>query len=458
MINQVRQSFNNNFKTAVESSYNKFILSGQVGLGKTEVLRNINKFTSESAVICFPTHELKEEFIKSKKFSDCLTTPTPPSSLSNYVSFLMENESNNVSSKIKSKFSDFYSSLNSIIEFPGTIITTHDAFLCSHFKFKQKLIIFDEIPTNLFGQLHSESIFALQELLFINAANESIYQKDLDCFLRELQNQIEQQNPFATNDNIIQLVQSNISSVLKLFISKIQDKHKITKLFKNINSVLKQKELFVNYSNNTITSHQQFPFADDKKYVCFSATPDVELFSVYGFKHLQTEQLECQAEVIHVPINTSRVALSNKENREDINKLIVKNKIPKVISYKDVLLKNKVPDVYFGNAEGTNKYEKEEVIGIIGTPFYGSSYLQTQCILHHKLNFTEHDFVQVDKEIMINNQKVLFRTFQNNWLTNQHLFQIESALIQVIGRLRPFTRQSKIYLFSKLPIMCNSGF
>jgi hypothetical protein len=181
------------------------------------------------------------------------------------------------------------------------------------------------------------------------------------------------------------------------------------------------------------------------------------LFATYGFKHLKPEvELSTQAEIIHVPINSSRMALSSKENKDQINKLISEHKIKKIISYKDIILKNKVPDVYFGNAEGTNKYEKEDVMGIVGTPAYGSSYLQGQCILHKKLNFSEHDYVMVNKEIIINNKKIMFRTFQNNWLSNKHIFQIESALIQIIGRLRPFTRYSKIYLFSKLPVLCNS--
>ena len=462
-IDQVRDSFRANFKTALSSVHNKFILSGQVGIGKTELLRNINQHTSESTVICFSTHELKEEFIQSKRFTNYVTTPTPPPSLNNYVTYLSENGSNSdvISNKIKNKYSAYYNELHSIIEFPGNIITTHDAFLCSYFKFNQKLIIFDEIPNNLFGQMQTESLFVLQELLLINMANKSTYQSELDDYLRLMIKKIEQYNPYLpqplNNTNLIQKLYSNLSSNLKLFINNMKDSHKIVKLFKNTNRLFSQKELFINYADNTMTSFNPFPFEENKKYICFSATPDIELFNTYGFTHLApTPELKPIADIIHISINTSRVALSSKESREEINKLIISNKIKKVISYKDIILKNKVPDVYFGNAEGTNRYEKEDVMGIVGTPSYGSSYIQGQCILHKKLNFSEHDFTMVNREILVNNKKILFKTFNNNWLVNRHITQIESALIQVIGRLRPFTRYSKIYLFSKLPIYCNN--
>ena len=469
LLNSARKSFENNFTQALESSLsNKFILSGMVGLGKTEVLRNLFHYTTEPVVICFPTHDLKEEFLRSKKDIQCIGTPRPPPALSSFIAaetISSEDSLGSISGKVKQAFPEFYRELESCLKFPETVVTTHDAFLCSEYKFHHKTIIFDEIPTHLLGNLQSESFLGLQELRFLNLANPSMVQKDLDFYLRSIQLEIENQNPFVVGGSLIKKISNSLPSELKQFLLKnFKDKQKISKSFKKITSLLSSssKEFFVNYQENTLSTFSEFNFQKNKKFICFSATPSVELLSRYGFVHLPSGQLEEPlADIIHVPINTSRSSLSSAGNKKEINNLIRQLDIPKVISYKDLILRNQVADVYFGNLEGTNKYEKEDVIGIVGTPFYGTAYLYQTCILNKKINFTKDDFQMVDREIEINNnnyndkKKIMFRTFQNDWLSYQHIFQIESSLIQAIGRLRPFTRKSKIYLFSKLPIMCN---
>ncbi|MCA9495857.1 MAG: hypothetical protein KC589_02855, partial [Nanoarchaeota archaeon] len=129
---------------------NKIMIKSFVGLGKTTNLHHIENFTNQPVVISFPTHNLKEEFIRENKgrIKNIQSTPTPPKELVNLISVPDEEYDNEfLKTKIKEKFPSYYKSLDSSITNPEVnIITTHDAFFCSYFKFNQKIIIFDEVP------------------------------------------------------------------------------------------------------------------------------------------------------------------------------------------------------------------------------------------------------------------------------------------------------------------------
>jgi hypothetical protein len=468
-IEHSRKVFEQNFRFALKESLdNKFLLSGVVGLGKTEFLRKISSFTSEPSVICFPTHNLKEEFLLSSKGKSSLFfgTPKPPPALASFIFFLGDEVVQDPllsSSKIKRKFPEFYSSLESAFAFPETIVTTHDAFLCSSHKFiNQKIVIFDEVPSALFGHVVSESFFSVHEMIYILEANPGIpLQKECIASLETLSNEMRKRNPFASSSEedsfVIKKIANPLSKKEREFLFKFKDSEKLPRIFKGLSTILQSKTLFLNYLSNTLSSFSETSFSKEKKFICFSATPDIELFEKKGFIHLPSPSPDIKADIIHVPFNTSRVSLSSKDKQKEINKFIGEHSISKVISYKDLILRNQVHDVYFGNAEGTNKYEEEDSLAVVGTPMFNSAYFYDLAIKHNQLNFRKEDFLMVSKELTIEGKTIFFKTFQNPWLSKHHLFQIESSLIQVIGRLRPFLRKSKIYLLSKLPFMCNGS-
>lgn len=462
ILNTIREQFSKNFEIAIqESTKNKFILSGNVGIGKTEILRNLNDYTNESVVICFPTHDLKEEFFHSKKnLRNCICTPRTPSNFAKFLKSLSDEDNQTISYKVKEKFPEYYKEMDNIISFPdSTILTTHDAFLLSAQRFKQNTIIFDEVPDLIFGQIQNESIFGLEELRYLITANRPKDYEKLELNLRSFQETIRSLNSFATLDqtgSVIKKIKNPIHKELRKKLLTIKDEYKFHRTFKNICKILQGDYIFVNFLLNTLSVYNKFDFQDNKKYICFSATPNKKLFDHNKFTFLKTSDLELKSEIIHIPFNTSKMSLATKDNQKKINSMIKELKIDYTISYKDCCFKNQVFDLYFGNSEGTNKYENHSGnFAIIGTPMNNMQYIFDQMILFDKINFSKEDLLMINKEIKINNQKIEFRTFQSNWLTEQHLNQIHSDLVQMIGRLRPYTTDNKkIYLFSKLPVLC----
>ena len=86
---------------------------------------------------------------------------------------------------------------------------------------------------------------------------------------------------------------------------------------------------------------------------------------------------------------------------------------------------------------------------------FNDEYFYNQAIKFNKLNLQDRDYDYIEKEISIENKKIPFNTFRNNWLSDEHISQIENEMIQAIGRFRPIQNKINIYVFSKLPILCN---
>ena len=85
----------------------------------------------------------------------------------------------------------------------------------------------------------------------------------------------------------------------------------------------------------------------------------------------------------------------------------------------------------------------------------GKEYFYNIAIQSDQLGLSYSDYEMEIKEIKINNTNMPYLTFNNNWLAEEHIHQIENELIQIIGRFRPIQNNVNIYLFSKLPILCN---
>ena len=157
------------------------------------------------------------------------------------------------------------------------------------------------------------------------------------------------------------------------------------------------------------------------------------------------------ADIVHVDINTSRQSLSKPQIYKKINKFIFDNKIDQVITFKalDTIIK-KNQEIYFGNLEGTNSLMHVNTLGIVGTPMNNVNYFHDLAIKCEK-NFSFDAFTIVKKEVDFRQKSVIFQTFKDPWLTTKHIEQMGSEYFQAIGRVRPFNRSSKIYLFSKFP-------
>ncbi|MCA9495850.1 MAG: hypothetical protein KC589_02820 [Nanoarchaeota archaeon] len=466
-MEKIKQQLEENINHSLTESIptNKFLIKSFVGLGKTNNLHHIEKFTNESVVISFPTHNLKEEFIRENKgrIKNIQSTPTPPKELVKLISLQDDEiELEYLHKKIKEKFPAYYKSLNLSITKPdSTIVTTHDAFFCSYFKFNQNIIIFDEVPNRLFGDIQNTSNLGINELSYLISISSLEFntKKLLIKYIDDLLDEIKNNNPFLLqkeNSPILIKLKNPIPENLREVLLSLKFEFKVKSyFFKKITSILQHKLLYINYCNNSISSYNKFKFNDNKKYICLSATPNEFLFNKYNFKILKTDIPELKANIINIPINTSKLSLSNQEIKNSINKIISKEKIECVISYKNTTFQNQTYSVYFGCGMGTNKFDnKYKNVGIVGTPMNGKEYFYSLAIQSDKLELSYSDYEMKLTDININNKIIPYLTFKHDWLAEEQLNQIENEIIQIIGRFRPIQNNVNIFLFSKLPILC----
>ena len=456
-LHTIRKELKNIIKDVLSGLHSKIIIQSDVGVGKTSYLKQINLLTPENPLICFPSHNLKNEFCESVSFP-VVKTPDPPRGFQEFYQKLNKDDCTKDQSLtlLRQNFPTFYQQFYQTINSPGIVLTTHDAFLISPEKFHHPLIIFDEVPNYLFGKVETTSLLSIYECdhlirSFLDVKNECL-RKELIPFLTLLKQFVENNLPQTKDSCIFRTIKNPIPKNLRSTLFKVLTQNSFHREFPAINKILQQDQLIINDLALTVSSIRQKYLPSHKKYVCFSATPDVELFSQFGFTHIKTSHPELKTKIIHVNINTSRQSLRKPEIYKRINKFIHDYQIEQVITFKslDVIIKRNT-FCYFGNTEGTNLLQGIKTLGIVGTPLNNVQYFYDLALLCNK-NLTFDDFQMETKIIELNSQKIEIHTFKNEWLATKMIEQIGFELMQALGRVRPFQEESTVYLFSKLPL------
>lgn len=460
-MDDVRTSLESTFRNALkknleEVSPSKILIHSDVGIGKTECLRNIFKYTPEFPLLCFASHALKNEFAETISFPFKKTPDQPKEFIKEYNTLLQkETNSEEVVKILKRKFSSYYTEFANTINYPGVVLTTHDAFLISPGKFPQQTVIFDEIPNHLFSKIITTSLLGIYECLLVVKKTRTLDSNSkhyLILGLKTLIDLIESSQPSSEEEDIYKYISNPINPVYRKLLYTIINQDRFDREFPEIAKVLQFDQLIVNYLSLTVSVHKKINLPEKDKYICFSASPDHELFSSFGFKIERTETPPLLADIIHVDVNTSRQSLAKPDIYKKINKFISDQKIEQIITFKStdfIIKKNR--DIYFGNLEGTNSLLSVNSLGIVGTPMNNVQYFHDLAIKCNK-NFSSSAFKMVKKEVDFKQKSVKFQTFSDPWLTSKHIEQMGSEYFQAIGRVRPFNRKSKVYIFSRFPL------
>ena len=115
-------------------------------------------------------------------------------------------------------------------------------------------------------------------------------------------------------------------------------------------------------------------------------------------------------------------------------------------------MKESVGPLHFGNTEGSNMLEGNDIL-VIGTPYH-AEFLYKLAAFSMGIVFDE-DEKMTAQTIEHNGYRFRFTTFKDEELRKIHLWMIESELEQAVGRARLLRNACTVHLFSNFPL-CQS--
>ena len=201
-----------------------------------------------------------------------------------------------------------------------------------------------------------------------------------------------------------------------------------------------------NLSEDTVVFIKPATFFDDIKYIIVSATADHSIYSKF-FGANQVSFYECkQARYLgnlfqYPQISMSRTSLESHPGL--IRRLMRHFNLDErhVITF----LKEKIGFLHFGNTEGSNSLEGEDIL-VVGTPYH-ADFLYKLIAFTMGLEFDE-DSEATQMPVEHNGYQFWFTTFKNSELQAVQFWMIESELEQAVGRARLLRNSCNVYLFS----------
>lgn len=111
--------------------------------------------------------------------------------------------------------------------------------------------------------------------------------------------------------------------------------------------------------------------------------------------------------------------------------------------------KENIGDLHFGNTEGSNALEGEDIL-VIGTPYH-AEFIYKLAAWSMGLDFDEDEKMEL-QEVVYNGYRFRFTTFKDKGLRTIQLWMIESELEQAVGRARLLRKVCTVHLFSNFPL------
>lgn len=459
-----------------------FIINTATGLGKTRLLENVN-----NALICTPTHGLKDELKKRRLDNQNIETLTTPESpvfsderindfitgcqecdlydlindtltkiKNNKITILLNNEviPITIEDKIMAKIhSDQNNNCRCTAE---TVITTHSRCIFDN-QFPHETVIFDEDPL---GCLIKNGDCNMDFTIFDNT-QWSKELKSIETFYRDLEDDKPYKNEkqFKIYDNKefrIFCMRNKRGDLIQLLQSDFIYKEKITGKKDKDNRRLKFVKL------NSLPN---------KNVIIMSATIPVDYYKLlFGENKIEiTESLNIKSEgeiIQYTNRSFSKYQMVNSYTKspnlyDNLFKIIgdtpiithkpVKELLKKLPYYKGNDMK-----IHFGNCSGLDTYKGND-ISVIGTPNMPVFMYYFYALLAG-IEFECKIDPLGDRVVERNGMKFRFFTFEDKRLQNIHLSIIESQLIQACGRARSLREKCKVYLFSSLPLIISDRF
>ena len=141
----------------------------------------------------------------------------------------------------------------------------------------------------------------------------------------------------------------------------------------------------------------------------------------------------------------SRSCINN--NKGIVQKLMWKfgMKASHVITF----MKENIGHLHFGNTEGSNSLEGEDIL-VVGTPYH-APFLYKLVAFTLGMDFDEDE--EMESQIIEHNgYRFQINTFKNENLRAVQLWMIESELEQAVGRARLLRNSCTVHLFARFPL------
>lgn len=106
-------------------------------------------------------------------------------------------------------------------------------------------------------------------------------------------------------------------------------------------------------------------------------------------------------------------------------------------------------ELHFGNTEGSNTLEGEDIL-VIGTPYH-AGFLYKLVAFTIGMDFDEDEEMEL-QTVEHNGYRFSFNTFRNKNLRAVQFWMLESELEQAVGRARLLRNECQVHLFSNFPL------
>ena len=204
-----------------------------------------------------------------------------------------------------------------------------------------------------------------------------------------------------------------------------------------------------NVKEDTIAFLKPVTFRD-VKYIMVSATVSEDICRKYfgedNVDFYVCKKARYKGSLYQYPQKSmSRSCLKNNPN---IVRILMKKfgfSEDKVITF----MKEKIGSLHFGNTEGSNTLEGEDIL-VVGTPYH-AEFLYKLAAFSMGMDFDEDEKMTL-QDVAYNGYTFKFTTFENEELRAVHFWMLESELEQAVGRARLLRNECSVHLFSNFPL------
>jgi hypothetical protein len=456
---QHKENFNNIIEAKEPGVY---ISKAPTGSGKTEILCNADL---TGYIIANFTHDLKDEFATRIKNKDnYITTPKRPifedKELNHRLNYYDECGTGDYSSKYMKHYITLPNSNQNDVKaiklyqyqyyeaFISTknVLTTHHTALFMNSE-NHHTIIFDEDPFDTLFKTYNLSGRDLQ-ILYNNDKFKGIVQYIIDL----VKSNPKQHYYKYKIDFDIELIEKELKS------NRIYSSN-IIEFFKS--------DLFVFLPNNDNIEEEIFKhgiiydtlkyFPKNMKIVILSATVNFEFYEIiYGKENVhcyEVKNVKLTGEVIQdtrYKVSKHSLELNDSPTLKYLHNTVDLT-LP-TITYKDAkhYFPNSVPEMHFGNTIGYDSLNGKDS-NVIGN-FSRSSWYYV--LLYNRLypNIPINTYNFGKRRVEFNGFRFTYITFENPLLQRLHLNDINTNLVQAIGRGRALRKPIKCYVYGGFPI------
>lgn len=423
--------------------YDIQILKVPAGIGKTTML--LEDF-SKCGVVAFPNHELKNE--KVKQYFEI------HNKLPEITRDIKEIVNDEDFKKIQGFYEvgDFHSVKNivkkygekgreyireSLLPLIRNAFTTHEKTLTTRIDKDCSRIFYDEDPINSLFKLkkYSYDLFCKDVKYLKKTLNLSTNEKAfLDRFCAKIKKAGDipkiNKNTEKSNEYI-----KNIEKELKK-LDQIKTKH-------NVLDILRSH----GYTNTTYGVFRSFP--KNKKIFILSATPNFDFYYEHfkGRVRMMEVTTKRKGKVNQIILNTSKYAIENKDKVKGFLEKINKDNTITFKKFNEILNKNWSEMPYGGKVYGSNSL-KGKSINVAYTYRKPQEYYLHLALAMGVKKIRKQDAKILRRKVYFNGRRFNFTTFNNDFLANLQMNDIDNELIQAVERARTITEDCEVNIFS----------